>query len=74
MRKPKTYFVETYRDPVTPFGVHFRVHKSEDFSNNRLHIGSTSVFRVEGASSKQEAVALVIEKFAGKNVRVAFMY
>ena len=65
-----TFHLETLREPYPAKGVSFRCHKDKGFSRDSLSPSMTSVHRVEGVNTKDEAVAVALEKLAGINVSV----
>lgn len=60
-----TYYVEVYRPAYPQIGVKIAVHRREQFSLDALNPGMRACFRVENATSKQEAIAIALERAAG---------
>ena len=67
MAKPQTLYVEVVRPSYPQRGLETRIHKDKAFSRDVLSHDMTCVFRVEYVTSKDEALALIAEKLAGKN-------
>lgn len=70
----REYYVETYRPPYPERGIKVRVHAARDYSVDTLSPDMTSVWHVTHVATKQDAVAAVIERAAGRNVTVSQVF
>lgn len=70
----REFYVETYRPAYPEHGIHVRVHTSRDYGTDHLSPGMTSVWHVSHVRTKEEAIAAVIERAAGKNVTVSQVF
>ena len=69
-----SYYVETYRPAYPQRGVRVRVHKARDFGVDLLQPGMTTVYLVECVTTKEEAIACVLERAAGHNTCVRLVH
>lgn len=69
-----SYFVETYRPPFPQTGARVRAHRDRDYSTDALHPCMTSVWHVTHVRTKDEAIAVVIERAAGKRVTASQVF
>jgi hypothetical protein len=60
-----TYYVETYRPAYPERGVHVRAIRGRDFAEDCLSPTMTTVHAVHNVTTKEEAIACVIEHAAG---------
>jgi hypothetical protein len=63
-------YIEIYRPCFPDRGVKVRSHRPSAFSRDVLSPDMITVFRVEGTTKKEEALALIAEKLAGRNTTV----
>jgi len=70
----KTYYVETYRPPYPGRGLKICVHAERDYSRDVLSPGMTSVWAVQACRTKEEAIAAVVERAAGKRTAVSRVF
>lgn len=68
------YYVETYRPAFPGRGVAVRVLSEREYSIDTLSPGMTSVWHVDHVRTKQEALAVTIERAAGKSVTVSRVF
>jgi len=67
-----TYYVETYRP--NPGSLSVRAYRERDYCRDVLSPSMTSVWRVDTVRNKEQAIAAVIEKAAGKGVAVSRVF
>jgi hypothetical protein len=65
-----TFYVYTYRPTFPEKGVKYDVVKAKDFSNDCLPPTLTTLFQVDNVTTKQEALAVVLEHAGGYAVSV----
>jgi hypothetical protein len=67
-------YIETYRPPFPEKGVRFRVHKEKGFSRDVLSPNMTAVVEVDNVTTKDEAIAVAIERLAGHNTTARVIF
>lgn len=69
-----SYYVETYRPAYPQRGVRVKVHKARNFGVDQLSPDMTTVYLVEYVTTKEEAIACVLERAAGHNTCVRLVH
>lgn len=67
----RTYYVAAYRPPYPEKGVKLAVYREKDYSLDVVPATLTALFCVEHVNNREEAIAAVVERAAGKRNAVS---
>lgn len=67
----KTYYVAAYRPPYPERGLKLVVFPEKDYSIDGVPPTMTALFRVQYVNNREEAIAAVVERAAGKGTAVS---